>query len=254
MGGVHARTLYVISLGPIGLTSPNSLWKDKLILIRSVSLIIINFRFEVRLKDKKERKIIDLAEKCSRLPEIYHLFLRDVPDKDEKVKLFLQKVAPTNMFMFNFWGAEVWDKLLDADYYLEELERVCMGVSWKALLHFCSFSDSGLQAIIKASCNLIYLHIDLWKLNLDSDIDLSGPTYKIEFLSFNGCGINFDNDWENKPDRFERVIKAIANSDLKNSLRKLDVCGCGITVEETQQMLDNYNLSNIQAYDTYNMS
>ena len=82
-------------------------------------------------------------------------------------------------------------------------------------------SDSSLEKIIKAGCNSHRIVFCFCLLDLDSDIDISGPEYKTTYLSFRGTG-NYSN-WKSNQSRLKMMLKAISLSSLKTSLQTLDV-------------------------------
>ena len=82
-------------------------------------------------------------------------------------------------------------------------------------------------------------------LDLDSDIDISGPTYSTSYLSFRWLGKNSGKNWKSNPDGLTRVVKAISLSSLKDSLKTLDVFNWGVDTKTVQNKLKEFSLDHI---------
>ena len=80
--------------------------------------------------------------------------------------------------------------------------------------------------------------------DFDDDLDFSGPEYKMEYLCF-WCLYCKNNNWGTKPERFERIIKAIAQSELKDSLKTIHLCASNVTSEQVSKMLKDNNIEHI---------
>ena len=86
-------------------------------------------------------------------------------------------------------------------------------------------------------------------LDLDSDIDISGPTYSTTYLSFRLLGDNSGKNWNSNPDGLTRIIKAISLSSLKDSLETLDVYSWGVDVKTVQNKLKEFRLDHINVVE-----
>ena len=82
-------------------------------------------------------------------------------------------------------------------------------------------SNSSLEKVIKAGCNSDRIVFCWCLLDLDSDIDISGPEYKTTYLSFRYTGDKCK--WKSNPSRLKSILKSISLSSLKTSLQTLDV-------------------------------
>ena len=82
-------------------------------------------------------------------------------------------------------------------------------------------SNTSLEKVIKAGCNSDRIVFRGCLLDLEFDIDISGPDYKTTYLSFRGTG--YRSSWSSYPSRLKRMLKAISLSSLKTSLQTLDV-------------------------------
>ena len=109
-------------------------------------------------------------------------------------------------------------------------------------------NSSDLEQIIKASSNSERLVIKYSDVHLSSALDLTTESeYNINSLSFFNWGYssNRKSDFISNPSLFENIVKAIGESGLKKSLRTLNIGGCQLDKSVIQEMLDKYELSNI---------
>ena len=104
---------------------------------------------------------------------------------------------------------------------------------------------------MKASANSDRIVFQLCQIDLSSDIDLSGPEYRTTYLSLWQIGNRAENDWKGYPERLKRVIKAISECSLKDSLKTLNVRGSDVPVETVEEMLKEFNLDGIQVIEDY---
>ena len=93
----------------------------------------------------------------------------------------------------------------------------------EVFIRYFKLSNSSLEKIIKAGCNSDRIVFSWCLLDLDSDIDISGPEYKTTYLSFRNTGNEYRSKWGSFPSRLKRILKAISLSSLKTSLQTLDV-------------------------------
>ena len=102
------------------------------------------------------------------------------------------------------------NSIKNIDYYLDGLENVLSKTRKEIILDYWNQSKESIERIIKASANwdkLIFSHSNI---DLGSDLDFSGPDYKISYLGLPFWGNYHENYWAYYPKRFERFIKAIA--------------------------------------------
>ena len=82
-------------------------------------------------------------------------------------------------------------------------------------------------------------------MNLESALHFSGPTYNLKTISFASWGTAHRNMWAKKPENFNRIIKAIAESSLRDSLETIGIFEWGITVKTVKKMLIDYQIDHI---------
>jgi hypothetical protein len=74
---------------------------------------------------------------------------------------------------------------------------------------------------------------------------------KLKKLSFEGCGINHDNDWKEHPERLEGLLKAMAKTPIKDSLEKIWTRWCGVSEEQVKKMVEDYGFTKIKEINSY---
>ena len=92
------------------------------------------------------------------------------------------------------------------------------------------------------------------KLRLEGDLNFGEDDYKTQYISFTGCGNNHDNNWKNKQDIFERILSAISNSHLKESLQTININDWGFTAEEMKKILEKYGLNQLMIENHHNFN
>ena len=107
-------------------------------------------------------------------------------------------------------------------------------------------SNSSFEKIFKAACNSDRIVFRGCLLDLDSDIDISGPEYKTTYFSFRYTGNEYCSNWGSFPSRLKKILKAISLSSLKTSLLTLDVYEWGFEVSKVEEMLKEFNLEHVK--------
>ena len=88
------------------------------------------------------------------------------------------------------------------------------------------------------------------KFDFDSELDFSGPDIGVEFIGFNCCQC-YENSWNTKPERFGRLVKAIAGSGLKDSVNTIDVTTSShLTVDQVKTFLRDYKIEHINVLNS----
>jgi hypothetical protein len=69
---------------------------------------------------------------------------------------------------------------------------------------------------------------------------------KLKELNLIGCGRWYDNNWRKHPERLEGLLAAMANTQIKHSLEKINVYYCGVSKEQVRKMVDRHGFTNIK--------
>jgi hypothetical protein len=61
-----------------------------------------------------------------------------------------------------------------------------------------------------------------------------------------GCRNEYDNNWEEHPERLEGLLAAMAKTQIKLSLEEIWVGLCGVNEKQVREMLDKHGFTNIK--------
>ena len=115
---------------------------------------------------------------------------------------------------------------------------------------YYNFSNNSFERFIKCCKNVKRLVFTWCKFDFDSELDFSGPELGVEFIGFYCCQCN-GNSWNTKPERFERLVKAIAGSGLKDSVKTIDITTSSlIAVDQVKTFLRNHKIENINVLNS----
>ena len=71
--------------------------------------------------------------------------------------------------------------------------------------------------------------------------------YKLSLIDFRYSGDWNLGNWSENRERFESIIQAISESELKNSLKTLRLNGCGFdTPDVAKEILDTYGMAEVE--------
>ena len=134
---------------------------------------------------------------------------------DRNVRDFLLNVAPLTLEGFLFYGDI--DNKLNASFYLEGLHSVFKSTTREVKFNNCIFSCSELQSIFIAAKHIKTLWFNSCKLDVTDEFDIKEDTFNIEELQL--WDWIYNSGWSNNIDGLEILVKAVANSSLKHSLK-----------------------------------
>ena len=87
-------------------------------------------------------------------------------------------------------------------------------------------------------------------MDLDTNLDFSTDiTYNIKLLYLGNSGRKNRSDWVNNKGELRKIVKAISESTLKDSLEEINIYNCGVTISEAKQMLIYEGVSTIKITD-----
>ena len=206
------------------------------------------FKLVLDLSESKDVEFISSVYKMERLPDINLVWLWFVPNSNKNVEAFLSNIAPKNLRMLKFGGEAFYEDAfpVDINFYLKGLLNSFTLTTEIVIFENWNFTDSDFEFLIKAGSHIYCFTFQYCRFDLKSEISLEGPAYNIEEISFYHSGTNHDNNWREYPEKLERVIKAIGNSSLKQSLNKIELLCWGVAQKEIEDMQDKYGVSNIE--------
>ena len=107
---------------------------------------------------------------------------------------------------------------------------------------FFSFSKLNFEQTVKASAKSQRIVFCAWIFDSNTDFNFIGPAYTTSYLSLRYVGNKSKNSWKTHPERLKRIVKAISECSLKDSLNTIDVCGWDVEVAEVEKMLEEFAL------------
>ena len=114
----------------------------------------------------------------------------------------------------------------------------------------CIMKSSQLNQLVKHSYKCQRLRIAYAIINDDQPYDFKIDTdYTTNFISFIGTGSPDRSDWKKNKDQFEAILKAIAESGLKDSLTEINIHDCQITTGEAQVLVNDLGMNHIKVSD-----
>ena len=180
--------------------------------------------------------------KCKfRIPEVNRITVKNIQNDDPILDSFLDECFPEKLDSCLLRSKS--SKLTDFKPYSCSLSKAIKGVVREICLHKFCFNSDDLENVVKSSkkCErLIISHSEVhWseEINFTTDSD-----YCIKFLSFVGCGKFEETEWIKEPTSFERIVVAIKNSGIKDSLETVEINDCGLKRTEVRDMFTKHGL------------
>ena len=119
-------------------------------------------------------------------------------------------------------------------------------------LNYWTHSKSSLERVVKASANSTRLIISNSKIDWDQDFDFKGPVYNIKYFGLPLWGDFSEDGWSSAPDKLRRIIKAISESSMKETIRTINVPSCGVSVQKVKDFLSLYELNDVKVVEEKN--
>eukprot|EP00345_Euplotes_harpa_P017597 CAMPEP_0168343702 /NCGR_PEP_ID=MMETSP0213-20121227/16297_1 /TAXON_ID=151035 /ORGANISM="Euplotes harpa, Strain FSP1.4" /LENGTH=130 /DNA_ID=CAMNT_0008351141 /DNA_START=901 /DNA_END=1293 /DNA_ORIENTATION=- len=126
------------------------------------------------------------------LSRVKRVFIENIPETHPNSDLqnFLMTSAfkETKVFVFGY-SVTGWKSgdvsSTPIEMYVEGLEKALKGVTKEVYLNYWVYSKDSLQTIVKASANAERIIIRISKLDLENELDFSGPAYRTAYFSVN---------------------------------------------------------------------
>ena len=174
--------------------------------------------------------------------------MRVQTEGNKNVQDFLHNVAPLTLEEFEFAG-DHWNKL-NASFYLEGLHAVLKCTTILVSFGYCIFSSSELQSILIAAKNLKTLEFYNCKLDVTDKFDIKEETYHIEELMLWRWGGY--SGWNDNIDGLEILVKAVANSPLKHSFRRIEILDENMDIEyndKVEKIFERHDLQDVLQFE-----
>ena len=188
-----------------------------------------------------------INESIELLPELKVLSIRYLDENNEPIKYLLSNaIDKVQSFFFNNLCLQEFrfDKV-DIGNYMESIINILPRIQTEAYFYYMKINAKQLASIIKNSAHIKRLGFIKCKLNMNSTIDLNiDNPYQIKSINLKGCGYEYRGGMMTEHD-FEKLIKAISMSGLKESLVKIRTSDCNMKQYKVEQILDDYDMDKV---------
>ena len=124
-----------------------------------------------------------------KLPPIRQLSFKYCEEPNSDLLEFLKSGSPDSVKHFAFGFDGVITKFKQIDYYLDGVEAVSRRATEEVFTAYWTYSKESLQRLVKAGAGATTFIIWYCKMDLDSDLDFSGPDYKIQVSNEERIGV-----------------------------------------------------------------
>mmetsp|Transcript_21762 Transcript_21762/g.25033 ORF Transcript_21762/g.25033 Transcript_21762/m.25033 type:complete len:169 (-) Transcript_21762:11-517(-) len=143
---------------------------------------------------------------------------------------------------------------IEISNYMEAIMNVLPRIDKEAYFYYTKLNCRQFISIVKNASHLKRLGFIKCKIIITQPLDFTKSDaaespYQIQSLNFKGCGEGYRGGTL-KPADFEKIIKAISESTMKNSLEKLRTTDLQIPIEKMNEMMEQYSLQHIQVIQT----
>ena len=149
--------------------------------------------------------------------------INNLTNNDPILKSFFENSCPTNLSFLSLNLKSVYQ--IEISYYMDELKEWLLNSTGKVHLRNFSMSSDEFCTILKSSsqCNTLIIQYSTISISGSLDLNIDDNTYKIKNLSFRNCGDDCRSSWYDKRRRLVKILKAIHDSGLRDSLTKINL-------------------------------
>lgn len=178
--------------------------------------------FELRLNLAFKNHIQILRSiKLLKLPPISRIRLNRVSDSNSDLLEFFQYSLPDKL---NFLTLNLsFHKIVNLDFYADALACGLGKVTRNVFFGAFKFSEKAFETILKACKNTHTVNFYRCIIDIEDELNFTESEYKISILSFSGSGLIPENSWDSHRDKLIKIIKAISECRLKNSLTEINL-------------------------------
>lgn len=170
--------------------------------------------------------------------------------KDKKVKEFLGASFPRKVqdFSFNYPPTAV---LKPFKYYSVGLLKILSSLSRSYLVSGMKISQKEFQSLIYYSKHLDIIKFFFCDIETEGMRIVDDPDYRIKEINLHGTGRSNASSWDKTPTKFECFLKAISESSLMNSLKRILINDCHISEEDCREMMERQHITGIEVKGYY---
>ncbi|CAI2361431.1 unnamed protein product [Moneuplotes crassus] len=213
---------------------------------------------DLTMNEEKWSKLVQAMVECEySFGDMKRVAINRISNEDAVLNEFMKQSFPTSLklfaFNFNYIGSSGSDSV-KVKLYLDGLKKIIPTVTKEVHFYHLILDEVDLNEIVKSAYSAERLIIGQSKISTSDSLDFSSHAQaKLEYLSFTSCGNSWCNmEWNSYPERFEKIVIAIKNSSLKDSLKTLNVNSCKISASKVTELLTNHCLSHISVVEEGN--
>ena len=109
------------------------------------------------------------------------------------------------------------------EYYLKALNKALLATTKEVMINCWTLSKESFETVVKASMNATKIIVGFSKIDCSSNFDFTGPNYTTKYFGLPHCGDYVKEYWSDEPDKLKLIIEAIANTNMKTSLKTLNL-------------------------------
>ena len=79
------------------------------------------------------------------------------------------------------------------------------------------------------------------QITLDSKVNSN-----IHRLVFYDTGKRENSNWEDYPERFENLMRAVSKSSIKESLKVIEIEDCGVTIDKGELIMESLGMDDVE--------
>ncbi|CAI2361281.1 unnamed protein product [Moneuplotes crassus] len=206
-------------------------------------------------KEESQKLVKAMGDTKYPLHNINRLSLKAIYNQEAILNPFMANSVSSPLRLFNLNLDRVGpcgSNTIEVGGLMKGLKSLLPHVTKEVYLNYLVVSGEDLSQIVKASSNLERLSFVASKILTSDSLDFSSTAHsKLEYLSFKSCAYHdwCNMEWDKYPDRFEKIVVAIKNSSLKDSLKTLNVHKCKISSSKVGEQLATHELSHINVVE-----
>jgi hypothetical protein len=179
-----------------------------------------------------------------KLPNIRSVSIPKHTTFDSQLELFFERCMPDKLRVFSLnYGYVSFNNISS---YVNSLSKCLPSVSDQVFFYCSHFTKTQeLNEIVKACRNSERLVIRAGNLHIDEECDFGENEYRLNTINFSHCNNCCPVGWAEKPERFENIVKGIAKSKLKDSIKIIGVLEINISKIEAEAILTKHGLSKV---------
>ena len=181
-----------------------------------------------------------------KLPITNYYMLSNVPADSKFVRAFAANLSKNQkQFYFNWCSSSK----VESSKYIRELRLAADNTDNYFGVWNLTFLVEDFKSLVISARHVKTVSIYSSWIPLDCKFDFGDQldSSSIQTIYVQSCGNKANGDWAAHPERFENLLEAISKSlALRNSLKTLDINGCGVSREKAEQMCKKYGLNELK--------